>query len=253
MPAPHNPLKAALARGDVQRGLWLGLGSAAVAELASRCGFDWCLIDAEHGPNDLQRIQAQLQAMNGAPAAPVVRVPVGEDWVLKQVLDLGAQSVLVPMIDTVEQAEAAVAAVRYPPHGRRGMGAALARASGYNAIADYSVNSNAEICLMVQAESRLAIDNIDGISAVEGVDVVFIGPADLSADMGYPGRPDAPEVLDAIDHAIARIRAAGKAPGIIAFDLAEQSRYIDKGVQFLGVGADVTSLAAALKALAGGR
>lgn len=250
MPAPLNRLKANLLEGKLQKGLWMGLASATAAELASRAGFDWCLIDAEHGPNNLVTIQAQLQAMNGAPATPVVRVPVAEDWVLKQVLDLGAQNVLIPMIDTADQAAKAVAACRYPPQGARGLGSVLARASGYSAIPDYAETANDQICVMVQAESKAAIENIDAIAATEGVDVVFIGPADLSADMGFLGQPDAPEVEEAIAHAIGRIRAAGKVAGIVMFNPAEVPRYIDLGVGFFGVGSDVTSLANSLRDLA---
>ncbi len=250
MPAPVNRLKAQLLDRQLQKGLWMGLASASVAEMASRAGFDWCLIDAEHGPNDLITIQSQLQAMNGAEAEAVVRVPAAEDWMLKQVLDLGAQNVLIPMIDTAEQAADAVAACRYPPDGKRGLGSALARASGYNAIPDYPATANDQICVMVQAESRAAIDNIDAIAGTEGVDVVFIGPADLSADMGYLGQLDAPEVEEVIAHAIARIRAAGKVAGIVLFNPDDFPRYIDLGISFLGMGSDVTSLAAALRDLA---
>ena len=250
MPAPVNMLKAQLLDGQLQKGLWMGLANGAVAEMAAHAGFDWCLIDAEHGPNDLITIQSQLQAMNGAPAAAVVRVPVAEDWMLKQVLDLGAQTVRIPMIDTAEQAARAGAACKYPPHGVRGVGSALARASGYNAIPDYPTTANDQVCVMVQVESRAAIDNIDAIAGTDGVDVVFIGPADLSADMGYLDQLDAPEVEAAIAHAIARIRAAGKVAGIVLFNPRDFPRYIDKGVGFLGIGSDVTVLGGALRGLA---
>lgn len=251
MPAPQNTLKAALARGEMQIGLWLGLASGAVAELAAGAGFDWCLIDAEHGPNTLPTIQAQLQAIAGRGAAPVVRVPVGEDWVIKQVLDLGVQSVLVPMVDTADQARAAVRATRYPPDGVRGMGAALARASDYGRTTDYVSSANDQICVMVQAESAAAVRNIDAIAAVSGVDCVFVGPADLSADMGFPGNPGHPEVVAAIEHLIARTRAAGKAAGIIVFDPAQFAGCVRLGVTFLGTGGDATVLSRALVALAG--
>lgn len=250
MPAPENRLKATLAAGEMQIGLWLGLGSVPAAEIAGSAGFDWCLLDGEHAPYDIGTLRDQLVAVDGQGAAPVVRVPAGEDWIIKQVLDIGAQSLLVPMVDTPAQAQAAVRAALYPPQGARGMGAALARASGYNAIVDYVATANREICVMVQAESRLALQNIDAIAAVEGVDCVFIGPADLSADMGFPGRPDAPEVVAAIEDAIGRIRAAGKVAGIVIFDPAQVTYYRDLGVTFLGVGADVTTLAAALRGLA---
>lgn len=242
MPAPTNPLKAALRRDDMQIGMWLGLRDRTVAEIAAGAGFDWCLIDGEHGPYDPTAIEAQLQVMQGQGAHPVVRVPAGEVWMLKQVLDLGAQSILVPMVDTAEDAARLVRAVRYAPAGIRGMGAAVVRASGYNAQPDYPANANDEICLIVQAESRAAHDNIDAIAATEGVDCVFIGPADLSTDMGFGGVTDAPEVLEAIDDMTTRIRAAGKAVGIIAFEPDHIARYARSGVRFIGAGSDVFGL-----------
>ncbi len=251
MPAPRNRLKSALAEGRVQHGLWLGLGSPTVAELAGGAGFDWCLIDAEHGPNTVPTILPQLQALAAQDCPAVVRVPTGEDWILKQILDLGCQTVLVPLVHGADEASAAAAAVRYPPQGVRGMGAALARASDYSRITDYVATANDQICLIVQAESRAAIEAIDDIAATDGVDGVFIGPADLSADMGYPGEPETPEVEEAIDHAIARITAAGKAAGIITFDPNRFAEYEGKGVTFLGVGGDTTILSSALQALKG--
>lgn len=249
MPAPRNELKAALAQGKMQIGLWLDLGSPAVAEIAAGAGFDWCLVDGEHGAYDIAAIREQLIAIERRGCASVVRVPANEEWMIKQVLDLGAQSLLIPMVDTAEQARTAARAALYPPEGVRGMGAAVARASGYNAISDYVATANAEICVMVQAESRAALENLDAIAETEGVDVVFIGPADLSADMGYPGQLDAPEVVDAIEDAIGRIRAAGKLAGIVTFNPDEIAPFRDLGVTFLGVGGDVTVLGAALRGL----
>ncbi len=250
MPAPENRLKRALAEGRMQRGVWLGLASPIVAEMAAHAGFDWCLIDGEHGPNDIPLILTQLQAMAGAPAAPVVRIPVNETHLIKQVLDLGVQTLLVPLVDTAAQAAEAARATRYPPQGIRGIGAGIARASAWSGYEGYAETANDQICLMVQAESRQAIDEIDAIAGTEGVDCVFVGPADLSASLGHPGRPDAPEVREAIEHAVARTRAAGKAAGIITFDPAEFAAYAEMGVTFLGTGADVTLLAAALRGLA---
>jgi len=169
-------------------------------------------------------------------------VPVGEDWVIKQVLDLGAQTLLVPMVDTAEQADRVVRATRYAPEGVRGLGASVARVSGFGAVADYATTANAEIGVIVQAETRRAIANLDEILAVEGVDCVFIGPADLSADMGYTGNPGAAEVVETIADAVRRIRAAGKAAGIIHYDAAAFGYYAGLGVNFLGVGADVSLL-----------
>ncbi|MBV0912090.1 HpcH/HpaI aldolase/citrate lyase family protein [Anianabacter salinae] len=250
MPAPKNLLKAALLRGDIQVGVWLGLGSGAVAEMAAGAGFDWCLIDAEHSPNVLPTIGEQLRSMNGRGTSAILRVPVCEDWVIKQMLDLGVQTLLVPMVHDGALAAKAVAATRYPPDGVRGVGAALARASDYSGIPDYTSTANAEICVIVQAESRASLDNIDAIAGTAGVDAVFIGPADLAADMGHLGNPAHPEVQGAIDHMIARIRAAGKVAGTLTFDPAQVPGILAKGVTFLGVGSDVTTLARGLRSLA---
>jgi 4-hydroxy-2-oxoheptanedioate aldolase len=250
MPAPHNRLKAALARGDLQLGCWLSMATATSTEIAGGAGFDWCLIDAEHAPNDLASIRSQLQALNGSSSSAVVRVPHGEPWIMKRVLDLGAQSILVPMVDMAEQARAMVRAVRYPPEGVRGVGSGFARASGYGAIPDYQTTARDEICLLVQAESRTAIENIDDIARTDGVDCVFIGPADLSADMGHLGNTDAPEVVEAILHGIARIRAAGKAAGIVAFGPGEAKRWADAGATFVATASDVRCLAWTLRDIA---
>lgn len=250
MPAPLNTLKAALQSGHVQRGLWLNMCNAISAEICGHTGFDWGLIDAEHSPNGLDLIQSQLTALAGTPAQGVVRVPIGEDWVLKRVLDLGAQNILVPMVHDAEQARRAAAAVRYPPFGVRGMGATSARASRYGTIPDYAMTANEQICLMVQVESAQSVENIDEIASVEGVDVVFIGPADLSADMGYPGQLRHPKVMAAMDHVIARARAAGKAVGTIWFNKEHAQEAIDKGITFVGLGSDVSELTKALQKLA---
>lgn len=250
MPAPVNELKMALLRGEPQFGVWLTLAHGAAAEIAGKAGFDWCLIDGEHGPNTLQTITAQLQALAGTPAHAVVRVPVGEDWVLKQVLDLGAQTIVVPMVHTAEQAAQVAAAVRYPDKGVRGMGAALARSSDYGSIVDYVSTANEQICLFVQIESVAGVENIDAIAATDGVDGVFVGPADLSADMGFVGQMDAPEVLAAIDHVYARTKAAGKIVGTVSFDPADYQVQLDKGAIFLGLGGEAIVLSQGLRAMA---
>lgn len=250
MPAPTNRFKAAIRSGEPQIGLWLDMADAMAAEIAGTAGFDWLLIDGEHGPNDLRSIMAQLQALSSSPSEAVVRVPIGETWVIKQMLDIGARSLLVPMVDSAEQARALVRAVRYPPHGIRGVGAAVARASAFNSIADYAETAADEICLVVQAESRAAIADLANIAAVDGVDGVFIGPADLAADMGYLGRMDAPEVQSVIESAIRTICAAGKAAGILTFNEAFNRRYMELGASFVAVGADVTEFSQALKTLA---
>jgi 4-hydroxy-2-oxoheptanedioate aldolase len=249
MQTPENKLKTALMAGQVQYGIWLSTASPQLAEMAGLAGFDWCLIDAEHGPNAPSGLIPQLQALAATGTAAVVRVPAAEVWIIKQVLDQGCQSVLVPMVDDAATADLMARAMRYAPHGIRGMGASSARASGYGAIADYARHANDQVCLLVQAESRAALDNIDAIAAVPGVDGVFVGPADLSADMGYPGQPDHPEVLAAIDHIIARTKAAGKIAGIITFDAARVPDYLAKGITFMGVSTDVTLLNKALRGL----
>ena len=250
-----NPLKAALSEGRLQKGLWLASGSDTVAEIAAGAGFDWLLIDAEHAPNDPLSILSQLRAItSGALSAgiapePVVRVSRNDEAEIKRVLDLGCRTILVPMVDKAEEAAAAVAATRYPPAGRRGVGAALARASGYAANADYAAKADADQCVIVQAESPMALENLEAIAATEGVDCVFIGPADLSANMGFLGRPDHPKVVAAIDAAIEPIRRTGKAAGIVDFTRDAHRRWQDKGVTFLGLGGDTGCLRAGMAAL----
>lgn len=246
MPAPRNELKAALARGEMQSGLWLALASPLVAELAAGVGFDWCLVDGEHSPNTLTTIAAQLQALEGTGTQAAVRVPFGEDWIIKQVLDLGVQTLVVPMVHSAAHAREAVAAVRYPPQGRRGVGAALSRASGFGAIADYTATANDEICLFVQIESAEAVANVEEIAAVEGVDGLFVGPADLSADMGYVGQLTHPEVLKAIAHVYDVAKSTGKFAGTITFDPTAYEGLAAQGVRFLGMGGDASILRRAL-------
>ena len=248
MPAPQNALKRALAQGDMQVGLWLNLGSGSATEVAGATGYDWCLIDGEHAPYDPTRILEQLRILAQFDTSSVVRVPIGEDWVIKQVMDLGAQSLLVPMVNTASQAQSIVAATQYAPRGVRGMGAGVARAALYGRVADYASNADDEMCLILQAETREAMENIGEIAAIEGVDAVFIGPADLSADMGHLGNPGHPEVKAAIEKGVAAIRAQGKAAGILHYDAANFAYYADLGVTFLGVGSEASLLRATLQA-----
>lgn len=249
MPAPKNPLKSALAEGRLQRGLWLNLSSPLVAEMAGQAGFDWCLIDGEHGPWDPAGIRDQLIALEGTGTTAVIRVPCDAPWILKQALDLGVQSVLVPMVHSAAQARAVVGSLRYPPAGIRGHGAMVARAGGFGRIADYAATADSQVCCLVQAESQAAMDDIDAIAATDGVDAVFIGPADLAADMGHLTDQDHPEVQAVIADSIARILAQGKPAGIICAP-ADFARYIDLGVTFLGMGSDAMILQAGMAALA---
>lgn len=247
MPAPENTLKRRLLAGEMLNGCWLAFAEAAVAEVAATAGFDWLLIDGEHAPNDLRSISAQLAVLAGA--NPVVRVRDHDPAAIKQVLDAGAQSLLVPMVESAAQAEALVRAVRYPPRGIRGVGASAARASGFGAIPDYLGTADAQICLIVQVESRAGLAALDGILGVEGVDGVFIGPSDLSSDMGHPGRIDAPEVMAAIEDALRRIRASGKAAGVFATRPDFAARCRAAGATFVAVGVDLSLYIAALRQL----
>ncbi len=245
-----NPFKAAIGEGRSQIGLWLSLAQPYTAELCATAGFQWLLLDGEHAPNDVRSLLAQLQALDAYPAHPVVRVVQNDTALIKQVLDIGAQTLLVPMIDTAEQAAAAVAATRYPPQGVRGVGAAVARASRWAARARYLDEANDEVCLLVQAESATALRNLRAICAVDGVHGVFIGPADLAASMGHRGNPGHPEVQAAIDEAIATITACGKAAGTLTGDAAAARRYLAAGARFVAVGIDATLLAQATRRLA---
>ena len=248
MPVAKNLFKAALADGRVQIGLWLGLAGAYTSELAAGSGFDWLVIDGEHAPNDIPAMLAQLQAI-GARSHAVIRPPVGETWLIKQVLDLGAQTVLVPMVESAAQAEALVRAVQYAPRGVRGAGASLARAADFGRIGDYIATAGAEVCLLVQVESRAGLAALEAIAAVEGVDGVFIGPADLAADMGHPGNPGHPDVQAAIHDGIARILRAGKAPGILATTESQARQWLAAGALFVAVGVDTMLLVSAAQDL----
>ncbi len=247
MPVQPNPVKAALATGRRQMGLWIALAHPTSAEIAGRAGFDFCLVDGEHAPNDIPLILDQVRAISAGGTTPAVRPPAGDPRLIKQVLDLGVQTLVVPMIDTAEEATAIVRAMRYAPAGIRGVGAAMVRASNYGEITDMVTTANDEICLFVQTESVKSVENIDAIAAVDGVDGVFIGPADLSADMGFPSQPGAAEVQAAIKHCFARIQAAGKAVGIIAFDQTQVRSYVDLGATFVAVGGDASLLARAIR------
>jgi 4-hydroxy-2-oxoheptanedioate aldolase len=245
-----NPFKASLAKGEAQIGLWLSLAEPYTAEICATAGFDWLLLDGEHAPNDVRSLLAQLQAVAPYPANAVVRVVNGDTALIKQVLDIGAQTILVPMVDTPEQAAAAAAATRYPPLGVRGVGSAVARVSRWAARTNYLDEANDEVCLLVQAETVTALQNLEAICAVDGVHGVFIGPADLAASMGHRGHPGHPEVKAAIDDAIRTIVASGKAAGTLTSDSAAARHYLEIGATFVAVGVDVSLLAQATRRLA---
>jgi 4-hydroxy-2-oxoheptanedioate aldolase len=233
-----------------QIGLWLGLTDPVCAEICAGAGFDWLLIDGEHAPNDVRSTLAQLQALAPYSVNPIVRPVSGNVPLIKQLLDIGAQTLLVPMVESAEQAKQLVSAMRYPPAGIRGVGAALARASQWNRVTDYLHQANDQMCLLVQVETRLGLENLDGICAVEGVDGVFIGPADLSAALGHLGKPGHPDVARAIEDAIRRSRSAGRAAGILSTDETLLRRYLSLGCSFVAVGLDVNLLARASQDLA---
>ena len=248
MQTPPNTFKQALRNKQAQIGLWVSMANPYSTEICAGAGFDWLLIDGEHAPNDLRSIVAQLQTIAAYPSTHAIcRVPIGDSAVIKQFLDLGVQTLLVPMVDTPEQAAALVQACRYPPDGFRGM--AGARASRWGRYPNYAQEANAQVCLLVQAETRLALANLDAIVATEGVDGVFIGPADLSASMGYVGNPGHPEVQRAIEDAIVRVARAGKAAGILTPDAALAKRYLALGATFVAVGLDTVLLVRATNAL----
>lgn len=248
MELPQNVFKRALKAGKAQIGLWSSLSSNYSVEVIAGAGFDWILLDSEHSPNDLESLLTQLQAAAPYATTPVVRVPWNDMVTIKRVLDIGVQSLLVPYVSTAEEARNAVSYTRYPPKGLRGV-AGTTRATRFGRIKDYARRAHEELCLLVQVETQQALDQIEAICAVEGVDGVFIGPADLHASLGYTGETANPKVLPLIDEALRRIRKAGKAPGILSPVEADAKRFLECGALFVAVGADVGILARGAEAL----
>ncbi len=232
-----------------QIGLWVGLADAYATEIAANAGYDWLLIDGEHAPSDLRTTLSQLQSIAAYPSQAVVRPPIGSVQLIKQLLDIGAQTLLIPMVETVEQAELMVKAVRYPPEGIRGVGAALARATRWNSIPDYYNQAHENICLLIQIESVQGLHNLDAILQIEGIDGIFIGAVDLSATMGFQGNPNHPEVKKAVIDAIQRIRKAGKAAGILSTQHEITQEYLALGTEFVAVGVDTSVLMNGLRGL----
>ena len=248
---PEDGFAAALAAtGRPLAGMWVCSGSPLIAELCAGSGLDWLLIDAEHSPNGLESLLAQLQAVHGYPVMPVVRPPVLDPVIVKQYLDLGAQTLLIPMVDTAELAELAVRSVHYPPRGIRGVGSALARASRWNRTDDYLATAADRISVIVQIESAAAVKNIDQIVSVEGLAGIFLGPSDLAASMGFLGQQDHPQVIAAVEHCLGVARAHGLPAGVNAFAEPLARRYLAAGASFVLVGADVALLARASESLA---
>ena len=245
-----NRFKQALKARQPQIGLWVGLADPYVTEALATTGFDWLLIDAEHGPNDLRTVLAQLQAVAAHPTHAIVRPPVGDVALIKQYLEIGAQTLLIPMVDSAEQAARMVAATRYPPRGIRGVGSAGARSSRWSGVPRYLQSADDQMCVLVQVETATGLANLAEIAAVDGVDGVFFGPADLSASMGFLGQPAHPEVVAAMTQGVATVRAAGKAPGILMLENKASQYYLDQGALFVAVGVDSLLLVQAAKTLA---
>jgi 4-hydroxy-2-oxoheptanedioate aldolase len=249
MDMPINAFKKALKEGRTQIGLWSTLCSNMGADAIADAGFDWIVLDTEHSPNEPPDLVRQMQALRGGTATPVVR-PAWNDAVLfKRILDLGAQTLLVPFVQNAEEARKAVAATRYPPHGIRGV-ATTARGSRFGRVKDYLKLANEQICVLVQVETLDAVKRLPEIAAVDGVDGVFIGPSDLAASMGHIGNFAHPEVQATISGAIGAIRAAGKAGGYLTGNEEEAKKRIAEGFQFVAVGNDLGILARGADALA---
>jgi len=250
MDLPVNHFKRAIQKGEHQLGLWVTLANAFTTELVAGAGFDWLLIDTEHSPAGLETVVSQLQAAARFPTShPIVRPAWGDNVRIKRFLDAGAQTLLLPYVQSAEEAANAVAGMRYAPRGVRGV-SGTTRASGFGRVPDYLRRCEEELCLLVQVETREALDALDDILKVDGVDGVFIGPADLSASLGHLGNQAHPEVQSAIEDAIRRIRAAGKAPGILTTDESLARRYMELGSLFTAVGVDAAILARQTESLA---
>jgi 4-hydroxy-2-oxoheptanedioate aldolase len=249
MDLPRNTFKHAIAAGQLQIGLWSSLTSNIAAEIVADAGFDWILFDTEHSLNEIPGLLAQLQAAARGTASPIVRPAWNDAVLIKRVLDIGAQSILVPYVQNAAEAGRAVAAVRYPPAGIRGV-AAAARASRYGRVKDYLKQADREICVLVQVETRPALDRLEAIAAVDGVDGVFIGPSDLSASFGHIGNPQHQEVQAALEQAVRRLKAVGTPAGILTLNEEEARRYIGWGYTFVAVGSDTGLLGRGADALA---
>ena len=241
MDMPVNRFKRAIAAGEKQIGLWSSIPDNLTVELIANSGFDWILVDTEHAPNELPTVVSALQAAKGGTAQVVVRPPWNDTVVIKRYLDSGVQSLLIPMVQNADEARAAVAATRYPPEGVRGF-ASAGRGSGFGRVTDYFKHAADEICVLVQLETQVALSNLEEIAAVPGVDGLFIGPGDLSADMGYLGQPGHPAVVETVLDALARVRAAGKPAGILIGNEELAHRFIAAGSVFTAVGSDVAIL-----------
>jgi 4-hydroxy-2-oxoheptanedioate aldolase len=249
MDLPRNEFKHALAQGRLQIGLWCSLCSNITAEIVADSGFDWLLLDSEHSPNEVPDLLQQLQAVARGTATPIVRPPWNDIVMIKRVLDIGAPSLLIPYVQNAEEARRAVAATRYPPEGVRGV-TASGRAARYGRVKDYLKTAHSELCLLVQVETRAALDQLEAIASIDGIDGVFIGPSDLAASLGHVGNPQHPEVQAALEDAVRRLTVIGKPAGILTANEDEARRYIGWGYLFVAVGSDLGLLARGADTLA---
>lgn len=245
---PKNHFKAALVAGRNTIGLWNTIPGPVAAELLAGAGFDWVMIDTEHSLTDLPETLGMMQAMAGYPVSSLVRLAANDPVLIKRALDLGAQTLMVPYVQTVEEAKRAVEAMRYPPRGIRGMGGTT-RATRYGTVTDYVARAEQELCLLVQVETAATLPLIEAIAAVDGVDGLFIGPNDLSATMGLPGQVGHPVVVAALEDALRRIDATGKAAGILMLDPVFAKVCMGWGSRFTAVGVDLVTLAKAVQGL----
>lgn len=234
---PKNRFKSLL-NERTQLGIWSTLCSTIVIDALSDSGFDWVLLDTEHSPNEISNVMMQLQALAGTDMAPVVRPAWNDPVLIKRFLDIGAQTLLIPFVQTAEEAESAVAAARYPNQGVRGVAAAH-RANRYGRVADYVQRVNEELCLIVQVETSNAIDNIPGIASVAGVDAIFIGPSDLAADMGHIGDAGHADVQREIARGLELCREHSMPAGILAPLQVQAEHWLDAGFAFIAVASDM--------------
>ncbi len=249
MDLPKNRFKAALQTRQHQLGIWNTIGGNTVPEALATCGYDWILVDCEHASVEAVEVLPALQAIAGfGEVSAVVRPAANDPVLIKRILDFGAQSLLIPYVQNAQEAEAAVAAMRYAPEGIRGM-AGVTRATRYGTVSGYHARAEEELCLVVQVETVDAIERLDEIAAVDGVDGIFIGPADLSASMGLPGQTGHPDVVAMIEATIGRIEAAGKPAGILTLDPAFARRCRELGTTFTAVGVDLALVVDGARAL----
>jgi 4-hydroxy-2-oxoheptanedioate aldolase len=241
MEFPVNQFKRALKERRQLVGLWSSLSSAAATEILSDSGFDWILIDTEHAPNETPMVADQLRAASAGRASPVVRPAWNDAVILKRLLDVGVQTLLVPFVQSAVEAERAVAATRYPPRGIRGV-ASVHRANRYGRVPGYFDRADDEICVLVQLETRPAVEALEEIAAVDGVDGIFIGPSDLAASLGHLGNNAHPEVRQTIEAACRRAQAIGKPIGILAPIESDARAYLDMGFAYVAVGSDIVVL-----------